>query len=1156
MEQKNKKRLLRFGGTLLSGALVFALCSVFFNEQQNDGFNGRYSLTAFAETAGEGSAENQLNVTMSDIKYKISDDNQYMLLVTAFEADEVLADTANSYIIGYEIDSVDTFNDNGKKYYESIKLKTGETTSVNYTAKDVFGDTYTDYHLNVYEIENYDSTKDYTLRSFIKQITPVGDSDYTVDKVSYGSLATKHAMAHTEAKAATCTEDGNIEYWYCQNCDKYYSDASGATEITLADTVLTKTDHDKADTLSYDATGHWYPCLNDSTEQLDKADHVFDDGVDYSETQSTFTCACGYKKQDAYLTGTVSGTLACADNVDYTSFVITMYGEKYTYEFKNAVNESGEYTINTRIGENYKLVASSTEGYWGTVDPFAVAKENNEAKNITVEKGNVLGNVDVNGKTVKTYYDITASVIDDCKDGTVSLNWDYHGKPSPSFNGRYQYMTPVATQVKSGNFAYTATMSSTVFYGYAGIGITDGTSFLLMQTTNSPDYYDGGTQLQFGKFTETGWAIGYTNLIKDCGGVEKQASNDFLAKPAFVRVGDELKLYMGNVHVATLTKDGLTMPKNYTITTNFSVLTTNYANELANFMKADTEYGFLYVSTEIAGEMGYSSSFASPVSGQVTFPANVSANMQDTRLVAKNVNDGTYATYTGIFDDNGNYSLYLAAGEYEFLFSNPASLTKTVSVEVVENTVTSMGAVALESKNLATDSVIINNAEIKFGSNAGEYSDYVTMDITQTKEYVFNNTVYKGEAIFKGTFKAPNSYGTAGVGITDGSNAIRIVMSNGYENHIRFEYEQILPDKTDNYVSGNRGYDLSGSGLPCFNFGKTSLTNGGDAVDLNFYFHKKADGSIDVYYETLLLISVKSDGFYLMATGLTATTQDGKLYNDAAGDNNKPDASFVQANKEYAVYAVTVGGAGGDNAMAKASVSTVHVTEVDEKAVALKAKLSGKNLSVLGDSISTYHGVSNDNTTNSALVSSPAPYYPYNNVSTLDVPYWSKLTAATGMNLLVNNSVSGSTVTNCGNRAENLHADTGALAGTNPDVILVYLGINDVGATTITVEQFESAYREMIAKMTAKYPDADIFVIDLPYPDTETHSKEDVDAYNAVIHKIVAENSNLRLIQMNGSAADNAATLTCDGLHPNAAGMQAYYEVIRDALYNCYCALN
>lgn len=44
----------------------------------------------------------------------------------------------------------------------------------------------------------------------------------------YGS----HQLTKTEKKAATCIEDGNIEYWTCERCGKHFSDAEGKNEIT------------------------------------------------------------------------------------------------------------------------------------------------------------------------------------------------------------------------------------------------------------------------------------------------------------------------------------------------------------------------------------------------------------------------------------------------------------------------------------------------------------------------------------------------------------------------------------------------------------------------------------------------------------------------------------------------------------------------------------------------------------------------------------------------------------------------------------------------------------------------------------------------------------------------------------------------------------
>lgn len=59
---------------------------------------------------------------------------------------------------------------------------------------------------------------------------------------SYGELdGNNHAdMKHIEAKAATKTSEGNIEYWYCSGCGKYYKDAAATQEITKAQTVTAK----------------------------------------------------------------------------------------------------------------------------------------------------------------------------------------------------------------------------------------------------------------------------------------------------------------------------------------------------------------------------------------------------------------------------------------------------------------------------------------------------------------------------------------------------------------------------------------------------------------------------------------------------------------------------------------------------------------------------------------------------------------------------------------------------------------------------------------------------------------------------------------------------------------------------------------------------
>lgn len=56
-----------------------------------------------------------------------------------------------------------------------------------------------------------------------------------------------HEAREVPAKAATCTQDGNIGYWHCSDCGKYFADADCTQEITLEDTVVKAKGHNYED---------------------------------------------------------------------------------------------------------------------------------------------------------------------------------------------------------------------------------------------------------------------------------------------------------------------------------------------------------------------------------------------------------------------------------------------------------------------------------------------------------------------------------------------------------------------------------------------------------------------------------------------------------------------------------------------------------------------------------------------------------------------------------------------------------------------------------------------------------------------------------------------------------------------------------------------
>lgn len=83
-----------------------------------------------------------------------------------------------------------------------------------------------------------------------------GEHETTYDKVKI--LATGHSLEKANAKAATCTEKGNIEYWKCTKCGKLFKDADGKEEITAEATVTAALGHDKENLIHHPAVaaGH------------------------------------------------------------------------------------------------------------------------------------------------------------------------------------------------------------------------------------------------------------------------------------------------------------------------------------------------------------------------------------------------------------------------------------------------------------------------------------------------------------------------------------------------------------------------------------------------------------------------------------------------------------------------------------------------------------------------------------------------------------------------------------------------------------------------------------------------------------------------------------------------------------------------------------
>ena len=247
-----------------------------------------------------------------------------------------------------------------------------------------------------------------------------------------------------------------------------------------------------------------------------------------------------------------------------------------------------------------------------------------------------------------------------------------------------------------------------------------------------------------------------------------------------------------------------------------------------------------------------------------------------------------------------------------------------------------------------------------------------------------------------------------------------------------------------------------------------------------------------------------------------------------------------------------------------------------------KAVLEGKTLSVMGDSISTFTGWSNNATGTNSTIGSNRPYYTGTNIiSSVNDTWWKKTVDFLQMRLLVNNSWSGSYVSDnnkndkpaCLDRAYNLHDNTGDNAGETPDIVSVYMGTNDfinnvaIGSfesvsdiydsasnTYIgNTKEFASAYAIMLHKIKTLYPNAKVFCFTI-LPNVRNTNYTFLDEINQTIRDL-ADYFDCELVDLynnSGITVDNLSSLMGDGLHPNAVGMTLIAECFGRALLEAY----
>ncbi len=119
--------------------------------------------------------------------------------------------------------------------------------------------------------------------------------------VGFAACGHTHEMTHYAAKQATCTEDGNVEYWYCGGCEKYFADENGGEE--LESIVVEAAGHrwdegrvtkEPACTEDGERTFTCTVCKTTRTEAIEAVGHTFSEEWSGDSTYHWRAATCGH----------------------------------------------------------------------------------------------------------------------------------------------------------------------------------------------------------------------------------------------------------------------------------------------------------------------------------------------------------------------------------------------------------------------------------------------------------------------------------------------------------------------------------------------------------------------------------------------------------------------------------------------------------------------------------------------------------------------------------------------------------------------------------------------------------------------------------------------------------------------------------------------
>jgi len=261
-----------------------------------------------------------------------------------------------------------------------------------------------------------------------------------------------------------------------------------------------------------------------------------------------------------------------------------------------------------------------------------------------------------------------------------------------------------------------------------------------------------------------------------------------------------------------------------------------------------------------------------------------------------------------------------------------------------------------------------------------------------------------------------------------------------------------------------------------------------------------------------------------------------------------------------------------DNVIVRFKNGHIRTKYFDSANIGYK-NLEGIKFSILGDSISTFQGY---------IPTGYAYFYPAGNLTNVADTWWQKMAQKTKLTLLKNCSWSGSDM--CGDSTSTTNAQAGCSTkrisdladnGINPDIVIVYIGINDfyhAGNITLgtwtpkneipsegIINHFSEAYALCIHKIMIAYPDAEIYCCSLlecktadtdnRYPVINTNGEYLLDFNNRI--KEIAEGLGVYFIDVHSCGINywnGYGDTLVDTTHPNVKGAGLVSRCISNAI--------